>query len=87
MRIDQYVQILEQAVRSASSHVYRQREIGKHEQDRIDAQRWMDEFGALSMDIVQGNRPDGIFGGRSPLSNPPDRDVIGALRRRLSKGA
>jgi hypothetical protein len=41
------VERLEQAVREAQPHVYRQQHHGKHEQDRLDAVHWLAEYGDL----------------------------------------
>ncbi len=48
---------MESALSAAYAHVYRQRWAGKHEQDRIDAQQWIDEFGPLveTIDRNKGN--------------------------------
>ena len=36
---------LQQALREASAHVFRQQHAGTHEQDRADAREWMDRYG------------------------------------------
>lgn len=36
---------LVRGVNTARPHVYRQQHHGRHEQDRIDAKKWMEEFG------------------------------------------
>jgi hypothetical protein len=51
---------MESALSAAYAHVYRQRWAGKHEQDRIDAQQWIDEFGPL---VETGPVIMGIAGG------------------------
>jgi hypothetical protein len=38
---------LQEAIREARAHVYRQRYYGKHEQDRIDAEEWWAKYSGI----------------------------------------
>lgn len=67
-----YTKRLEMALRSASAHVYRQREHGRHDQDRIDAQQWIESYGPLVQKIVQ-----------RPPEPPSDRRLVDNARKAI----
>jgi hypothetical protein len=41
------IERLKQALKEAKAHVYRQQYVGKHEQDRLDASKWLERYGEL----------------------------------------
>jgi hypothetical protein len=67
-----YTNSLEMALRSASAHVYRQREHGRHDQDRIDAQQWIESYGPLVQTIVQ-----------RASETPSERRLVGNARKAI----
>jgi hypothetical protein len=67
-----YTGTLEAALRSAHSHVYRHLKHGKHDQDRIDAQQWIESYGPLVRTIVQ-----------RPPEPPSERRLVDDARRAI----
>ena len=67
-----YTNSLEMALRSASAHVYRQREHGRHDQDRIDAQQWIESYGPLVQTIV-----------KRPPEQPSERRLVDNARKAI----
>lgn len=51
-----YVEMLERALRDAIPHVWRQQEHGRHEQDREDAQAWLEFYEDL-LRVVRNKQP------------------------------